>query len=40
MQSLDESQNKNHLLIKKSGEFNAEKPKKKLSVESLGSGDL
>lgn len=28
------------LVDKKSGEFNAEKPKKKLSVESLGSGDL
>lgn len=28
------------LVDQKSGEFNAEKPKKKLSGESLGSGDL
>lgn len=28
------------LVDQKSGEFHAEKPKKKMSVESLGSGDL
>lgn len=28
------------LVDQKSGEFNTEKPKKKLSFESLGSGDL